>query len=1105
MKRFTELRGIALSALMLTTVTLSAEDGALRGKFTVNADGDQVVFSQGNLQYQAVCETGGGKWQFAEKQTTFLDKGPNIAISETNQGWIDLFGWGTGNNPTNASTDNADYARFAEWGDNPIANGGNMPNQWRTLTAEEWMYILHGRQDADQKLGIGTVNGVKGIILLPDVWETPLNEMGMPIVFYSLNARNVSWLNSYYFNQNKNNFELTTFSENGWADMEAAGAVFLPVTGLRTGTVMDYVSSMGGYHSATKKDDEHAWYMSFNQSEIIPNGYCALSSGYAVRLVQDCQKAQTTPSMMFMDMTGKRVRQMEATIGQEFVEPRLTFETPYDLPVTYSSTDESVAMVDAATGEVTLVAAGSTTIIAAFAGDNNYFASRATYLLIVSAGEGGTVEKTTPSMMFVDVTGAPVRQMEATLGEDFTEPRLTFETPYELPVTYSSQDENVATVNATTGEVTLVAAGSTNIIAAFAGDDNYFPSRAVYVLIVNEREEPPTAECPNARFMRDGEEILSLDIKVGERAAIPALVSDAGTYLQTSYDRMEDETKALVTADGMILGIAQGVSVLHLIAYVSEVMTCEYELFIVVKEDASQQRLAPELAFEKEDVNVELTENVTAPNILNPHNIDLTPNNSKWYTAWDSKVAKVDEQTGEITVIGVGDETITFEFTGNDQYEGAIISFKLHVTTMALTIGSVTVTNSNKDDILGDKGSVVYDPVTHTLTMTYAAISGPQLDLVPGRNRTAEDEEMYAAVRYTGKETLTIVLVGANSIINADAAIYSEFAPVVMMSSEAAYGVARISGKIVAVKAEALKLYQCDLTASGAVAVAVNELAVATGAHLTALGQQMAIQANQLVMAEDNKGEGIGILTAGVTFVPKQGFIDEKGNVATNVEIGKIVVPVPENEETTLDFTMIDPEGTETLIFSSTSQDRYNEETGQIELSSTLTDEQVETAMETLVPGSSQWKESLPGSITFDIPAGQGTITLEGWQSNGYVLKLKMGSQPVVTFTMDDAGQCVILYDTPAAIHVVIYLQVDKSSSPERIARVKAEDPVIGATIRSIKITPKGTSTGVDTIGVGGEVNGNTINTVNGKVLYNGHFFILRNGKTYTATGVEVK
>lgn len=1004
MKKNNFLRGIALTALMLATVTLSADDGALKGKFTVNANGGQVVFSQGNLQYQAVSETGGGKWQFAAKQNTFLDKGRNTAISDENQGWIDLFGWGTGNNPTNASTDDAKYAKFVEWGDNPVSNGGNMPGQWRTLTADEWMYILHGRQFADERIGTGTVGGVKGIILLPDVWETPLNEMGISMIFNSVNTRGFSWLNSYYYNSKNNNYELNTYSEEAWKDMEASGAVFLPVTGLRTGTVMDYVSTMGGYHSATQKDDDHAWYISFTQSEIHAQSYCSLSSDYAVRLVQDCKK-----------------------------------------------------------------------------------------------------EMTTPSMAFVDVTGSRVRQMEATLGQDFMEPGLTFETPYELPVTYSSQDENVATVNATTGEVTLVAAGSTNIIAAFAGDDNYFPSRATYVLIVNEREEPPTAECPNARFMSEEGEIRQLEIKVDERAAIPALVGDAGTYLQTGFDRMEDETVALVTADGMILGIAEGTTVLHLIAYVSEVMTCEYTLTIVVTEDASQQRLAPELAFEKEDVNVELTENVTAPNILNPHNIDLTPNNSKWYTAWDSKVAQVDEQTGEITIIGVGDETITFEFTGNDQYEGAIISFKLHVTTMALTIGSVTVTNSNKDDILGDKGSVVYDPVTHTLTMTDAVVSGPNLDLVPGRNRTAEDEEMYAAVRYTGTETLTIVLVGANAITNADAAIYSEFAPVVMMSSEAAYGVARISGKVVAVKAEALKLYQCDLTASGVVAVAVNELGVATGAHLTALGQQMAIQANQLVMAEDNKGEGIGILTAGVTFVPKQGFIDEKGNVATSVEIGKIVVPVPENEETTLDFTMTDPEGTETLIFSSTSQDRYNEETGQIELSSTLTDEQVETAMETLVPGSSQWKESLPGSITFDIPAGQGTITLEGWQSTGYVLKLKMGSQPVVTFTMDDAGQCVILYDTPAAIHVVIYLQVDNSSSPERIARVKAEEPVIGAAIRSIKITPKGTSTGVDTIGVDGDVNGNTINTVNGKVLYNGHFFILRNGRTYTATGVEVK
>ena len=60
MKRFTLFRSIALSALMLTSLTMNAAEGALKGKFTVNANGDQVVFSKGNLQYQAVNETGVG-------------------------------------------------------------------------------------------------------------------------------------------------------------------------------------------------------------------------------------------------------------------------------------------------------------------------------------------------------------------------------------------------------------------------------------------------------------------------------------------------------------------------------------------------------------------------------------------------------------------------------------------------------------------------------------------------------------------------------------------------------------------------------------------------------------------------------------------------------------------------------------------------------------------------------------------------------------------------------------------------------------------------------------------------------------------------------------
>ena len=69
-------------------------------------------------------------------------------------------------------------------------------------------------------------------------------------------------------------------------------------------------------------------------------------------------------------------------------------------------------------------------------------------------------------------------------GEEFTAPSLSMN-PSGLAVTYSSSDEKVATVDVTTGEVTIVGVGSTKITATFAGDETYKKTSAYYTLTVN--------------------------------------------------------------------------------------------------------------------------------------------------------------------------------------------------------------------------------------------------------------------------------------------------------------------------------------------------------------------------------------------------------------------------------------------------------------------------------------------------------------------------------------------------------------------------------------------------------------------------------------------
>lgn len=257
--------------------------GAINGLFTINVDGDQVYFSQGNLQYQASSDT----WRFAENQWNYIGE-DNNNISPTYNGWIDLFGWGTsGNNhgsncyqPWSTSLTNSDYYAYghyfynlddqndkADWGYNPISNGNNTNYQWRTLTQPEWDYVLNSRSTT---LGIryakANVNGINGVILLPDDWNSST---------YSLNNTNSS----------SANFSSNTISASLWVTLESAGAVFLPAAGYRSGISMYVVGSCGCYWSASRNASDSAYFVEISQYLYVNS--CSRCYGSSVRLVKD--------------------------------------------------------------------------------------------------------------------------------------------------------------------------------------------------------------------------------------------------------------------------------------------------------------------------------------------------------------------------------------------------------------------------------------------------------------------------------------------------------------------------------------------------------------------------------------------------------------------------------------------------------------------------------------------------------------------------------------------------------------------------------------------------------------------------------------------------
>jgi len=76
--------------------------------------------------------------------------------------------------------------------------------------------------------------------------------------------------------------------------------------------------------------------------------------------------------------------------AQMGVEPTSQVATVnQEVAVTYSSSDESVATVDAETGALTLVGEGTALITASFAGNDSYTAGQASYALVVAAAADG--------------------------------------------------------------------------------------------------------------------------------------------------------------------------------------------------------------------------------------------------------------------------------------------------------------------------------------------------------------------------------------------------------------------------------------------------------------------------------------------------------------------------------------------------------------------------------------------------------------------------------------------------------------------------------------------------------------------------------------------
>lgn len=284
-----------------------------RGTFSVS-DTKSIYFSKGNLfchKYVDTWSSSTCNWSFFENQyETFEYNGQNIGTDYSNVDTISLFSWGTSNlfeeegriaSPF-ITTGVFDYGPggnnftlngIYDWGFNAITNGGNTQNSgWRTLTIDEWSYLLDGARGNGTRTtytynlpnGTGdnlharwiraTINGqYKGLIIFPDTYYHP---------------EGVTLEGVVYNSTGRDNFQTIIATISDWRKMEAAGAVFLPAAGSRLRDDVRNVSTEGIYwNSFSYGPNASIRNLVINRYAIGTNGSDAGYMGHSVRLVRD--------------------------------------------------------------------------------------------------------------------------------------------------------------------------------------------------------------------------------------------------------------------------------------------------------------------------------------------------------------------------------------------------------------------------------------------------------------------------------------------------------------------------------------------------------------------------------------------------------------------------------------------------------------------------------------------------------------------------------------------------------------------------------------------------------------------------------------------------
>lgn len=284
------------------------------GEFTINAAGDKVRFSRGNLWAVMENATKVKEWKLADEQYSVIrNTSGNIRRSNCVDGDIvSLFNWvekdkysdgvkqyGIFSEKDYPSTGISEGATPSDWG-KVYTENSETDYTWRVLTLNEWKYLLTGGATTAPSDGSGMrnqaytaclalVNDVNGLIIFPDGFDaSKFSSIGVsaPTAYAGVGQKSSNWNVKCSTN---------TYNLTDWNKLEQNGCMFLPAEGYMNGTSPSSPSDYGLYMSQDNAASATQTYLmrfgNGNPGQIYVTGnQVSPFYGRCVRLVSDITK-----------------------------------------------------------------------------------------------------------------------------------------------------------------------------------------------------------------------------------------------------------------------------------------------------------------------------------------------------------------------------------------------------------------------------------------------------------------------------------------------------------------------------------------------------------------------------------------------------------------------------------------------------------------------------------------------------------------------------------------------------------------------------------------------------------------------------------------------